>query len=71
MLELLNYLRTSNLRMEPIRSIPLYYVAMPRSMVIVTKAPFVIAPTHIVVNMKSKPQTLKEHTTCQCAYKDA
>jgi len=30
------YLRTSNLRMEPIRSIPLYSMAMLESMVIVT-----------------------------------
>jgi hypothetical protein len=29
------YPGTSNLRMEPIRSIPLYFVAMPKSMVIV------------------------------------
>jgi hypothetical protein len=46
--------------MEVVRSIPLYYVAMPQSMVIVTKVPFVIAPTHIVVNMRSKPQTPRE-----------
>jgi len=45
--------------MEPIRSIPLYFVAMLQFMVIVTKAPFVITPTHIVVSMRSKPQTLK------------
>jgi hypothetical protein len=70
MLELLNYPGTSNLIMELVRSIPLYYVAMPQSMVIVTKAPFVIAPTHIVVNMRSKPSNSKGNTTCQCAYKN-
>jgi hypothetical protein len=55
MLELLNYPRTSNLRMELVRSIPLYYVAMPQSMVTDIKTPFVITPTHIVISMKSKP----------------
>ncbi len=49
------YLGTSNLRMEVVRSIPLYYVAMPQSMVIITKAPFIIILTHIVVSMRSKP----------------
>jgi hypothetical protein len=29
-------------------------------MVIVTKAPFVITPTHIVISMRSRPQTPKE-----------
>ncbi len=54
------YPRISNLRMEPIRSILIYFVTMPQSMVIVIEVPFVIAPTHIVVSMRSKPQTLKE-----------
>jgi hypothetical protein len=35
------YLITFNLRMEPIRFVSLYSVAMPRSMVIITEAPFV------------------------------
>jgi hypothetical protein len=43
--------------MELIRSIPLYFVAMPQSMIIVTKAPFVLTPVHIVIGIKSKPQT--------------
>ncbi len=54
------YLRTSNFRMEPIKSIPLYYVAMLESMVIVIEAPFVITPDHIFMGMKSKPQTPRE-----------
>jgi hypothetical protein len=54
------YLGTSNLRMELIRSIPLYFVAMLQSMVTVTKAPFVTTPAHSVVNMKSRPQTPRE-----------
>jgi hypothetical protein len=48
----------SNFRMEPVRSIPLYYVAMLQSMVIVTEVPFVTAPAHTIVGMRSKPQTL-------------
>jgi hypothetical protein len=55
MLELLNYPGTSNFKMEPVRSIPLYYVAMLQFMVTITKVPFVIAPTHIVVSMRSRP----------------
>jgi hypothetical protein len=46
--------------MEIVRSIPLHFVAMPQSMVTVTEAPFVTTPAHIVISMKSKPQTLKE-----------
>jgi len=49
------YLWTSNLRMELITYVPLYYVVMPQSMVIVIEAPFVTTPTHIVVSMRSKP----------------
>ncbi len=44
----------------PVRSIRLYYVAMLQSMVIVTEAPFVTTPSHIVVGMRSKPQTPRE-----------
>ncbi len=49
------YLGASNLKMEPIRFLPLYFVAMPWSMVTVTEAPFVTTLAHIVVSMKSKP----------------
>jgi hypothetical protein len=54
------YPGTSNLRMEPVRYVPLYFMVMPQSMVIITEVPFVTTPTHIVVNMKSKPQTPRE-----------
>ncbi len=51
----ITYLGTSNFKMEPIKSIPLYYVAMLQSMVIVIKTLFVTTPAHIVVGMRSKP----------------
>jgi hypothetical protein len=43
--------------MEPIRFVPLYYVAMLKSMIIVTKAPFLSTPIRIIVGIKYKPQT--------------
>ncbi len=33
---------------------------MPQSMVTITEAPFVTTLAHIVVSMRSKPQTLRE-----------
>jgi hypothetical protein len=45
----------SKLRMEPIRSVKIYFVAMPQYMAIVIETPFIITPTHIVVSMRSKP----------------
>jgi len=51
------YARTSNFRMEPIRSMPLYSMAMPQSIIIVMEAPFVSAPVHIVDGVIFKPQT--------------
>ncbi len=56
----ITYPRTSNLRMEPIKYVPLYFVAMPQFMVIITKAPFVTTLAYIVVNMRSKPQIPRE-----------
>jgi hypothetical protein len=41
--------------MEPIRFVPLYFVAMFQSMVTIAKAPFVIAPTHIIIGMEFRP----------------
>jgi hypothetical protein len=52
----ITYVKSSNFRMEPIRSIPLYFVAMPHSMVTVTKSQF-IALAHTIPSMRSKPQT--------------
>jgi hypothetical protein len=49
------YLRTSNLKMELITYVPLYYVVMLQSMVTVIETPFVTTPAHIVVSMRSKP----------------
>jgi len=46
--------------MDPIISVPLYFMVMPQSMVIITKAPFVTTLVHIAVNMKSRPQTPRE-----------
>ncbi len=54
------YPRTSNLRMEPVRSVPLYFVAMLQSIVIVTEAPFVTTPAHTNVSKRSRPQTPRE-----------
>ncbi len=45
----LTYVRTSNFRMELIRSVPLYYVAT------VTEAPFTITPTHTITGVRSRP----------------
>ncbi len=68
------YVGTSKFKMEPIRSVPLYYVAMLQSMVTGIEAPFVTTPTHIVISMGFKPQTppnSKGNRTCECAYRDA
>jgi hypothetical protein len=56
----LTYPITFNFRMELVKSVPLYYVAMPHSMVIVIEAPFGTTPSHIIVGMRTKPQTIKE-----------
>jgi hypothetical protein len=52
------YVRTSNFIMEPGRSIPLHCMAMLQFMITVTKVPFVLAPIHTVVGIRSRPQTL-------------
>ncbi len=54
---IITYAKTSNFRMEPIGFIPLYFVAMPQSMITVIEVPFVLAQVHSVVSIKSKPQT--------------
>jgi hypothetical protein len=43
--------------MEPIRYVPLYFVAMFQPMVIIIEAPFVITLAHTIVGMRSRPQT--------------
>jgi hypothetical protein len=47
--------RTSNLKMELVKFVPLYYVTMLESMVTVTETPIVIVPAHTIVSMRSKP----------------
>jgi hypothetical protein len=51
------FAKTSNFKMELVRSIPLYYVAMFQFMVTVIETPFIITLVHIVVGMKSRPLT--------------
>jgi hypothetical protein len=51
------YAGTSNFRMEAIRFVPLYFVAMLKSMIIVIEAPFVSVLVHTVVGIKSNLQT--------------
>jgi hypothetical protein len=46
-----------NFRMEPIKSMPLYFVAMPWFIIIVTEALFVSTPVYSVDGVKSRPQT--------------
>jgi ABC-type antimicrobial peptide transport system permease subunit len=50
------YAGTSNFRMELVRFVPLYYVAMPQSIIIIIEPLFVLAPIHIVDGVKSKTQ---------------
>jgi hypothetical protein len=50
------YVRTSSFRVEPIRSVPLYSMAMLHSMVTIIETPFTITPTCTIANMRSKPQ---------------
>jgi hypothetical protein len=51
------YVRTSNFRVEPIRSVPLYCMATLHSMVTIIEAPFTTTPTCTIASMRSKPQT--------------
>jgi hypothetical protein len=41
--------------MELVKFVPLYYVAMLQSMIIIIETPFVTTPIHIVVGMRSRP----------------
>jgi len=43
--------------LEPIIFVPLYYVAMLESIIIVIETPFVSTPSHIVDGVKSRTQT--------------
>jgi len=46
--------------MELVRFVPLYFMAMPQFIIMVTEAPFVSTPIHIINGVKSQPQTLRE-----------
>jgi hypothetical protein len=65
------YVRTSNFRMEAIRFIPLYFMAMPHSMVIVTEAPFTTTLAHTICWYEVKTTNSKGNKPCEYAYKDA
>jgi hypothetical protein len=55
----ITYVGTSNFRMEPIRFVPLYFVAMLQFMVTVIEILFVTTLAHTLAGMRSRPQTLK------------
>jgi hypothetical protein len=42
--------------MELVRSVPLYYVAMPQSIITINELPFVSTPIHNVDGVRSKTQ---------------
>jgi hypothetical protein len=49
------YPKTSNFKLELVRSIPLYYVTMLQSTVTITKAPIITVPAQTIISMRSKP----------------
>ncbi len=51
------YAKISNFKMELVKSMPIYFVAMPKSIITITEVLFVSALVHIVDGVKSKPQT--------------
>jgi hypothetical protein len=51
------YAKTSNLKMELVRFVPLYSMAIFQFMVIVTEVTFTKTQAHIVVGMRSRPHT--------------
>ncbi len=53
------YARTSNFRMELVTSMPLYFVAMPQSIILVIEALFVLMPINITIGIRSRTQTQK------------
>jgi hypothetical protein len=40
-----------------VKFVPLYSVAMRQPIITTTKAPFVLAPVHNIIGIKSRPQT--------------
>jgi hypothetical protein len=57
----ITYARTSNFRMELVRYVPLYFVAMAQSIIILTEASFVSTHVHTIDGVRSRPQTPREH----------
>jgi len=53
------YAGTSIFKMEPIKFVQVYSMAMPYSIIIITKAPFVSTPICIVDGVKSRSQILR------------
>jgi hypothetical protein len=51
----ITYVRTSNLRMELIRYVPLFFVVRPQSIITIAKTSCVLTFVHIVDGVKSKP----------------
>jgi len=51
------YAGTSNFKVEPLKSILVYYVAMLHSMVIVNETPFTTTSAHTNSGMRSRPHT--------------
>ncbi len=49
------YWGTSNFKMELVRFVPLYYVAMPQFIIIITEVPFVSTPITPICDIRSKP----------------
>jgi hypothetical protein len=49
--------RTSNFRIEQVRFMAMYYVAMPQSIITIIEAPFVSALVTPVGSIKSKPHS--------------
>jgi hypothetical protein len=51
------YSCTSNFKMELVRFVPLYFMAMPQSIIIVIEPSFVSTPIHIIDGFRSRTQT--------------
>lgn len=55
----ISYVKISNFKMEPVRSMPLYPLTMPQSIIKVIEPPFVSTPIHIINGVRSRMQTLR------------
>jgi len=52
----ITYAGTSNFRMEPVTSMPLYFVTMPQFIITVIEALFVSAPINTIIGIRFRPQ---------------